>query len=279
MDHIVSKEWLLARLFEPDLLLADCRFLLDDPNAGHNRYTEERIPGAVYFDLEKDLSGPLDKHGGRHPLPDIDKLAETFGKAGIDESVRVVAYDDQGGAMASRLWWLLRYLGHDSVWVLEDGFSAWKKSGLPVTDDPVHVQVPKTFTKDIQSDFVADKDDVQHALEADSAILLDSRDPERYAGTREPTDRVAGHIPKAQNRFWKGNLEPDGRWKTKEERIEQFKDLDKEQEYIVYCGSGVTACVNILSMYECGFGQVKLYPGSWSDWISYPDHPVATDEG
>ena len=133
MKHIVSKQWLLARLYEPDIVIADCRFDLSDPSEGGRAYDLDRIPGAVYFDLEQDLSGPVQEHGGRHPLPDVDELAEKLGKAGIDNTVKVVAYDDQGGAISSRLWFLLKYMGRGEVYVLDEGYTAWKDAGFPVS--------------------------------------------------------------------------------------------------------------------------------------------------
>nr|WP_255570812.1 sulfurtransferase [Cohnella sp. CFH 77786] len=271
-------KWLLARLYEPDLVIVDCRFQLGNGEAGLNAYKEGYIPGAVYFDLEKDLSAPVAEHGGRHPLPDIGVLAGKLGKAGIDGAVRVVAYDDQGGAMASRFWWLLRYMGHENVYVMEQGFTAWKQAGYPVTDAEPPIRVPKTFVPQLQEDMLADVEDVRRAVRERSDVLIDSREAPRYRGEVEPIDRVAGHIPKALNRFWKDSLRGDGTWKDAGEQRERFEDLQPDDRVIVYCGSGVTACPNVLALEEAGYKNVRLYAGSWSDWITYSENPIAVGE-
>lgn len=278
MKNIVSMKWLLARLYEPDLVIADCRFQLGNPDAGRQAYEESYIPGAVYFDLEKDLSGPVGEHGGRHPLPDMDELAEKLSKAGIDETVRVVAYDDQGGAMASRFWWLLRYMGHEKVYVMDQGFAAWKEAGFPVTGAKPPIRVPKKFVPRVQEGMLAGVEDVRRAVREGTDVLIDSREGPRYRGEVEPLDKVAGHIPTAKNRFWKDAIGAGGAWKSAEEQRSRFADLKPDDRIIVYCGSGVTACPNVLALEEAGFANVRLYAGSWSDWISYPEDPIATGE-
>jgi thiosulfate/3-mercaptopyruvate sulfurtransferase len=278
MKNVVSMRWLLARLYEPDLVIADCRFQLGSPDAGRKAYEESYIPGAVYFDLEKDLSGPVGEHGGRHPLPDIGELAAKLSKAGIDETVRVVAYDDQGGAMASRFWWLLRYLGHEKVYVMDQGFTAWKNAGFPVTSAAPPIRVPRKFVPRMQEGMLAGVEDVRRAVREGTDVLIDSREGPRYRGETEPLDKAAGHIPTAKNRFWKDGIGPDGLWKRPEEQRSRFADLNQNDRIIVYCGSGVTACPNVLALEEAGFANVRLYAGSWSDWISYPDNPIATGE-
>jgi thiosulfate/3-mercaptopyruvate sulfurtransferase len=278
MRNIVSMKWLLARLYEPDLVIVDCRYQLADTSAGRAAYEEGYIPGAVYFHLSQDLSSPISAHGGRHPLPDIETLADKLGKAGIDGSVRVVVYDDQGGAMASRLWWLLRYLGHEKVYLMDEGFTAWKNAGFPVTDATPPIRVPKKFVPQPQNDMLVGVNEVRRAITERTDILFDSRDPRRYAGLEETIDPVAGHIPTARNRFWKDNLNNDGSWKTAEELQERFKAVKQDDSIIVYCGSGVTACPNVLALEEAGFLNVKLYAGSWSDWISYEGNLVAVGE-
>lgn len=277
MKHIVSMKWLLARLYEPDLVIVDCRFQLGDPEAGRRSYAAGYIPGAVYMDLEQELSAPkrADGRGGRHPLPEIGQLAAVLGKAGIDRETRVVAYDDQGGAMASRLWWLLRYLGHDQVYVMDQGFGAWQAAGFPVTDAPPHVRVPKRYEPSVRPELLADVEAVRAASRDGSSVLVDSREPVRYRGEAEPIDPVAGHIPGAVNRFWKDVLDEAGRWRGAEALAERFADLPKDSELIVYCGSGVTACPNVLALDEAGFTNVKLYAGSWSDWITYEGNAIA----
>ena len=278
MEHIVSMKWLLARLYEQDLAIVDCRFLLSDADAGRRSYSEGYIPGAVYMDLERDLSAPVGKHGGRHPLPDVGELAVKLGRAGIDRGTRIVAYDDQGGAMASRLWWLLRYMGHDAVYVMDQGYSAWKATGYPVTGAQPAIRVPKRYEPTVQEAMLADVDAVRAASSEGSSVLVDSRETRRYLGLEEPIDKVAGHITGARNWFWKDNLDEQGRWRSAEQLEERFAALPKDAAIIVYCGSGVTACPNVLALEAAGYRNVRLYAGSWSDWISYEGNAVAVGE-
>lgn len=277
MRNVVGMKWLLARMYEPDLVIVDCRFQLGQPESGRAAYTESHIPGAVYLDLEKDLSAPLGEHGGRHPLPDIATLTGTLSRVGIGNDVRVVAYDDQGGAMASRLWWLLKYLGHEQAYVMDEGFSAWVKAGYPVSADQ-KVPIPSRFLATVQHSMLAEVDEVRERLGSDRVTLIDSREAPRYRGEVEPIDPVAGHIPDAINRFWKDALDERGAWKDASGQAARFRDLPQDRELIVYCGSGVTACPNVLALQEAGFEKVRLYAGSWSDWISYSENPVATGD-
>lgn len=281
MKSIVSKRWLLARLYEPDIIIADCRSLLGQAGAGRTQFNEDHIPGAIHFDLEEDLTAPLGEHGGRHPLPDVNTLAARLSRAGINASSRIVAYDDQGGMMASRFWWLLRYLGHEQVYVLEEGYSAWKEAKFPVTSDQP-IRIPSTFTPNVQPQMLTSMQEVHRvskdSLPGGSSILIDSRERPRYLGLEEPIDQAAGHIPGAVNFFWKEVLDEQGSFKNAEQLQQHFADLDPHAEIIVYCGSGVSACPNVLALNEAGFSKVRLYPGSWSDWISYEENPVATGE-
>lgn len=277
MSQRVSKNWLLARLYEADIVIADCRFQLGKPDAGREAYEAGHIPRAVYLDLERDLSGPVEAHGGRHPLPDAQQLIERLRRAGIGRDSRVVAYDDQGGAMASRLWWLLRYLGHEQVYVMEEGYSAWAAAGFPVTTEQP-VVIPSDFAGQPRPELLADVEAVRQASQSGAPTLIDSREPRRYAGLEEPIDRKAGHIPGARNFFWKQALDEQNRWLSAEELQAHFAGLEPEQEIVVYCGSGVTACPNVLALTEAGFRNVRLYAGSWSDWISYSENPIATGE-
>jgi thiosulfate/3-mercaptopyruvate sulfurtransferase len=273
MKNVVSMKWLLARMYEPDLVIADCRFQLGKPDWGRTAYAESHIPGAVYLDLERDLSAPVGEHGGRHPLPDVAALTGTLSRVGIGNGVRVVAYDDQGGAMASRLWWLLKYLGHEQVYVMDEEFSAWVKARYPVSAER-KTPIPSPFYATVQHNMLAEVDDVRERLGSDIAILIDSREAPRYRGEVEPIDRVAGHIPGAINRFWRDALDERGAWKDAAGQAARFGDLPRDRELIVYCGSGVTACPNVLALQEAGFEKVRLYAGSWSDWISYEENPV-----
>lgn len=277
MNNIVSPKWLLARMYEPDIVIVDCRFLMGQPDAGRELYEVSHIPGAVYLDLEKDLSAPVDEHGGRHPLPDIFDLTVTLSRVGIGNETRVVAYDDQGGAMASRLWWLLKYLGHEQVVVLDEGYTAWEKAGFPVSSEQ-RVLIPSKFLANVQHTMLVEMDEVKELLGDERVTLIDSREAPRYRGEVEPLDKVAGHIPGAINRFWKDGLAESGAWKDDVGQGERFDDLNRDGQFIVYCGSGVTATPNVIALQEAGFNKVRLYAGSWSDWISYSENPVATGE-
>lgn len=277
MNNIVSMAWLKEHMGEPDVVIADCRFVLGKPEAGHEAYETSHIPGAVYLDLEKDLSAPVNEHGGRHPLPDIFDLTVALSRAGIGNDTKVVAYDDQGGAMASRLWWLLKYLGHEQVYVMDEGFAAWTNAGYPVTD-VIAEPTPAKFLAVVEHTMLVEMDQVQELLGREGVTLIDSREAPRYRGEVEPIDRVAGHIPGAINRFWKDGLTDSGSWKDAAEQAERFDDLDREREIIVYCGSGVTATPNVIALKEAGFTNVRLYAGSWSDWISRPENPIAVGD-
>jgi len=277
MNHIVSLKWLLARMYEPDIVIVDCRFQLGKPNAGREAYEASHIPGAVYLDLEKDLSAPVGEHGGRHPLPDIVDLTVALGRVGIGNETRVVAYDDQGGAMASRLWWLLKYVGHEQVYVLDEGFTAWTIAKYPVSSEQ-KVLIPAKFLATVQHNMLVEMDEVRELLGDERVTLIDSREAPRYRGEVEPLDKKAGHIPGAINRFWKDGLADSGAWKDAAAQAERFADLNRDGEVIVYCGSGVTATPNVIALQEAGFRKVRLYAGSWSDWISYSENPIATGE-
>ncbi|AZN38972.1 sulfurtransferase [Paenibacillus albus] len=277
MKNIVSLKWLLARMYESDIVIVDCRFQLGKPESGREAYTESHIPGAVYLDLEKDLSAPIEEHGGRHPLPDIAELTVTLSRAGIGNASRVIAYDDQGGAMASRLWWLLKYMGHEEVYVLDEGYSAWKNAGFPVSADQ-KVLIPAQFLATVQHNLLVEADEVHEKLEDPAVTIIDSREGPRYRGEVEPIDRVAGHIPGAINRFWAEGRDADGKYKSAEGQAARFEGLPVDGETIVYCGSGVTACPNVLALGEAGFTNVRLYAGSWSDWITYEGNPIATGD-
>jgi len=258
---------------DSDLVVVDCRFELMKPDAGRKAYEQDHIPGAVYLDLEKDLSGPVGRHGGRHPLPETETFAKTMGRVGIDRSKTVVAYDDQGGAMAARLWWLLRYFGHERVALLDGGYRGWKEKGHPVTSDQVQPR-PTRFVPQIRHpEWLVSMEEVRRHR----GLLIDSREPGRYAGKFEPIDAKAGHIPGAINYFWKNNLNKEQQWKKPEELKKAFSFIPEGEQPIVYCGSGVTACANLLALHVAGRSG-RLYAGSFSDWISYEENPVAQGE-
>ncbi|WP_223831665.1 sulfurtransferase [Bacillus swezeyi] len=277
MSTVKSPEWVYKRLKEKpeQTVIADVRFQLTKPEEGRKAYMKGHLPGAVYVDLKEDLSGELEKHGGRHPLPSPEKLAKKLGAIGIDRHTAVVIYDDSGGMFAARFWWQLRYLGHDSVYVMDGGFSNWVKAGYDVTTEIPH-PVPRDFELTLKDVELLNAKQVQDRLNREDTILIDAREPARYTGEAEPLDQQAGHIPGAKNYFWKDNLTEEGKWKNKEQLKQHYASLDRSSEIVVYCGSGVSACPNVLGLKEAGFQNVKLYAGSWSDWISYPDHPIAT---
>lgn len=272
MTNLISAAALADSIGQENLVLVDCRFDVADPERGPRNHAEGHIPGAVYAHLDEDLSLPVALHGGRHPLPAIDRMEALFGRLGIESGrTRVIAYDDAGGSYAARLWWMLRYLGHRQVQLLDGGWQAWLAGGGPVETTAPSVR-PARFTAEVRHEMLADVDDVR-ALGSGST-LIDSRAPERYRGETEPLDAKAGHIPGAVNRPWMAALAPDLRLLSPERLREAFGELSDRP--VVYCGSGVTACINVLAIEEAGYGMPRLYAGSWSDWISWPENPIAT---
>ncbi len=266
---IVSPEWLATNTDNPQVVIIDCRFSLAEPELGQKQYQESHIPGAFYLDLNRDLASSVGKHGGRHPLPNIEELADKLSAIGINSpETLVVAYDDSRLAFAARLWWLLRYMGHSKVALLDGGFSAWKAAGYPVTDILPEPREGK-FVAQLQQDLAVDIAAVKERKDLPGKVLVDSRESERYEGLREPIDPIAGHIPGAVNYPWQGVTDETGKVRSASEQKQRWTELEKAEEIIVYCGSGVTACVNLLSLEIAGIPDAKLYVGSWSDWCSY----------
>ncbi len=279
---VVSVQWLHdaianpATPTSPSVVVVDCRFSLMQPELGRQQYEAGHIPGAYYLDLNQDLSSPVASHGGRHPLPDVNGLASKLAAIGIhSQTTWVVAYDDSRFAFASRLWWLLRYLGHDRVAVLDGGLAAWQGAGYPVSAD---IPPPQTgnFIPQVRSPLVVDIDTVAQRKELPTVALVDSREGDRYRGEREPIDPIAGHIPGAINLPWQEVTTTEGFVQPVSLHQQRWQSLAHADEILVYCGSGVTACVNLLSLELAGLVNGKLYAGSWSDWCSYPDRPIAT---
>jgi len=263
-------------LLEHGLRVIDVRYKLGgkDPNWGRQAYLAGHIPGAVFFDLNQDLSSPVKKHGGRHPLADIDKFAEQLGEVGIDEHTRIMVYDDNAGAFAGRAWWMLKYMGHKDVVVLDAGYSAWLEHKLPIeTTSPQFAAC--TYKTNLQKDLLVDMEYLKNNISDPKAVILDARAYPRYQGLNEHLDPKAGHIPSALSYPYTENLK-GVKFKTKTELKERFKNFEKDQEIILYCGSGVTACHNFLVLDSLGYKNLKLYIGSWSDWVSYPDNPIET---
>ena len=275
MEFTVNKEWLVQQLANDWVNVIDCRFDMSQPHIGKEQYETSHIPGSVYLDLEKDLSSPVEEHGGRHPLPDLHTLKNTLEKLGISNESTVVVYDSGSCENASRAWWLLSYLGHERVFLLDGGFAAWEKAGYPLTDEPAQVK-PATFRVNVQSDMLATYEDVQNLVASGSkeTILIDSRSPERYRGDEEPIDAKAGRIPGAINHPWQKSLQANGSFKNEKTQQERFEKLNPDTPLVVYCGSGITAATNYLALKQAGYQDVKLYAGSFSDWISYPESPV-----
>ncbi|MBP1996533.1 sulfurtransferase [Paenibacillus eucommiae] len=275
-SNIVDTTWVQTQLQAgANLAIADVRFSPKEASYGRNAYDHGHLPGAVFVDFKADLTDPAREHGGRSPLPEQERLAGIFGGLGIDLDTPVVVYEDVNGPAAARLWWVLKYLGHEQVYVLDGGYSAWTAAGLPVTTE-VPEPVSKTFNPILKPELLVGIEEVRSATKNEETVLIDSRDANQYLGLEAPFDPIAGHIPSAVNFFWKDSLTETGNWKSAEELREQFSGVDPSQEIIVYCGSGISATPNVLALEEAGFRNVKLYGGSWSDWISYPENPIAT---
>lgn len=264
MNPIITAEQLKAH-DNRSLVIFDCRFNLMNKTLGAEQYRHGHIPGAYYLDLETQLSGPVDQHGGRHPLPDSENFTKTLRDAGVNQQSLVVVYDDSRMAYAARAWWLLRYYGHQQVMILDGGYSAWVNSGKPI-DKRTPAPKAGNFRASIQADWTMNRTDI---LQQQAAItLIDSREAKRYSGEEEPIDPVAGHIPGALNFFWQEVTDEQGFIKAAAFHRAHWSALANKENIVVYCGSGVTACVNLLSLQLAGL-KAKLYPGSWSDWCSY----------
>jgi thiosulfate/3-mercaptopyruvate sulfurtransferase len=270
---LISADLLATKLDDPAIRIVDTRWYLADVEQGRREYEVAHIPGAVFLDVEDDLSTP-GNGAGRHPLPDWSAFARRLGAAGIDRHHAVVAYDAVDGSIAARLWWMLRRLGHESVLVLDGGWGAWTRLGMPV-EEAIPRYPPTSYHAAVQQGGVIDRDELRRAL--GEVVLLDARAPERYEGITEPVDPIAGHIPTAVNAFHGGNVTADGHFKSPDNLRARFESLGARGDLpaVTYCGSGVTSCHNILAMHLAGLPEPTLYPGSWSDW-STEGYPVAT---
>jgi thiosulfate/3-mercaptopyruvate sulfurtransferase len=260
----------------PEWRVFDCRHDLFKPDLGESQYREAHIPRALFAHLERDLSGAKNGKNGRHPLPDPASFAAWLGRQGLRRSDQVVCYDAGNGSMAARLWWMLRWIGHEAVAVLDGGFSKWTAEKRQSTAD-----VPSFAATDYRPEKeprgLVTADQVRQ-----SGLLLDARAAARYRGEQEPIDPVAGHIPGAKNRFNGDNVSPQGTFKSAEQLRAEFRAILGERspaEVVHYCGSGVSACHNLLAMEVAGLPGGKLYAGSWSEWISDPARPVETSAG
>lgn len=266
-----------------DAVIVDCRFDLKDPASGETRYAQGHLPGAVYAHLDRDLSNPPTTDHGRHPLPPPARLAEVFGRLGIAPGRQVVVYDDAGGMMAARLWWMLRYMGHDDVALLDGGLAAWQAAGHAL-DAGVVAPVAASFRGRPRAERLVLIDEVAEAVATGASLsceLVDARDPARYRGEVEPIDRRAGHIPGARNHFFQRNLDAKGSFlppaRLREAFVGSLGTLP-DATTVHYCGSGVTACHNVLAQVHAGLPEPRLYCGSWSEWSRDAQRPAATGD-
>jgi thiosulfate/3-mercaptopyruvate sulfurtransferase len=273
---IISTSELAAHAADSSWVVVDCRFKLADEDWGKREYLIAHVPCAVYAHLGRDLSSPPDGSNGRHPLPRPDTLIETFGRLGISQDTQVVAYDQDSGMFASRLWWLLRWMGHDAVAVLDGGFAKWTTEHRPTAAGD-HAQHARQFLGEPRADMTAGAADVAARVGRHDTRLVDARAPERYRGDTEPLDRVAGHIPGAANYFFQQNLDERGLFRSPDDLRERLSGTlagIPPDQVVCYCGSGVTACHNLLALEHAGLPGAKLYAGSWSEWSSDPARPV-----
>jgi thiosulfate/3-mercaptopyruvate sulfurtransferase len=278
-SDLIRTSELEPHLSETDWAIVDARFYLAEPAKGEAEYLEAHVPGAVYAHLDRDLSGPLTGRNGRHPMPSIEQMTVRFSGWGIDESVQVVAYDSSQGQMAARLWWMLRYLGHDAVAVLDGGLGAWLAEKRPLARGR-EARGARTFVPRPRDSMRIDVEALEAAL--GEILLIDARAPERFRGEIELLDPVAGHIPGAFNHPTASSLRPDGRFLDARTLGERFRSLMKDtppSSVVSYCGSGVTACHNLLAMEVAGIRGGRLYPGSWSEWCADESRPIERGKG
>jgi len=280
-ETLVDVTTLAAHLEDPSWVLVDCRFALTDAKAGPRAFAEATIPGAVHADLDRDLAGPVvPGHSGRHPLPEREVFARILGTWGVDASTQVVAFDDRGGAFASRLWWMMRWMGHGASAVLDGGLASWIEAGQRLAPGQAKRDATCFVPRQALVEAV-NADDVQASSSDPAVTLLDARGLGRFLGEDESIDPIAGHISGARSAPYVDNLGEDGRFKSAPQLAQRFAERlegTESDKAIVYCGSGVTACHDLLAMTYAGLPMPRLYPGSWSDWITDPSRPRATGE-
>lgn len=278
---LIETNEVAAHLDDPNWGIIDCRYFLNHPELGHKQYLDAHIPGAVYADLHDDLSGPATQaNAGRHPLPDPATFAAKLGSWGIDKDVQVVAYDGAGGMVAGRLWWMLNWLGHEKVAVLNGDYRAWFHEGRPTVSGE-ETRAPRTFTPTVHPERVVTAEQVLASLNNPTMKLLDARARDRFRGENETLDPKAGHIPGAKSAPYTENLDSHGRFLPPEQLAARFKGLLGDaagEDAVLTCGSGVTAAHNALAMAIAGLGTPRIYSGSWSDWITDPTRPIATGD-
>ena len=277
-SSLISPKTVNEHLEDPNWRFFDCRYVLTEPDKKQAEFAEAHLPGATYAHVNHDLAAPpIPEKTGRHPLPKITELSNTFSAWGISPSTQVVIYDDTGGAYAARLWWMLRWLGHDAVAVMDGGWPRWLKEERPVSAE---VFIPETvkFNASPREHWSVSAEDISIYFNNPEVRVLDARSRDRFRGENETIDPVAGHIPGAVSAPFTENLDADGNWKSKFELRKMYLELlegSPAEQAITYCGSGITACHNILAMCYAGLGDTRLYSGSWSDWITNPERPVA----
>ncbi len=273
---LISCEELAVHLNDAQWRVFDCRHQLSDAGYGEKAYAGGHLPQALFLHLDRDLSAPMNGRNGRHPLPDAELLARKLGAAGVSRQTQVVAYDDAGGMVAGRLWWLLRWLGHERVALLDGGINQWVKEGRPLSAE-LPQSTPAVF-EIAGRDGVVSTDEVLANLDSKAFCVVDARAPDRFRGENETIDPVGGHIPGACNRFFTDNLDTNGLFRPAAELRREFLDLLDglaPERVVMQCGSGVSACHNLLAMELAGLHGARLYAGSWSEWCSDPARPVA----
>lgn len=275
MKNIVSQDWLINNLPNENLITLDARAGLTDPNYGYQAYKEGHIKGAQFVSMEETMTGKLGLHGGRHPLPDMEIFIEDMKRLGINDDSTIVIYDDGDLAMAGRLWWLLKYSGREKVYILEGGIKDWISNKNRLTTEIQDPIISDSLNLDINDLMNVNINYIKAATDSDKIAIVDARARERYLGEIEPLDRIPGHIPGALNFPWM-DLVSDGKIMDKEQLMDYFKPLEKYEEIIVHCGSGITGTVNYIFMEEIGM-KPRLYAGGYSDWVSYDDNEVVKE--
>ena len=274
---VISASELFAQLDNPKWIIFDCRFNVTQPQWGREQYHDGHIPGAFYCDLDKDLSSPPTSYSGRHPLPDAQTLALKLAAWGVSDNSQVVVYDEAVGAVAARMWWTLRWLGHNTVAVLDGGLKQWNEATYPLNTELPKAKPKGNFQPHPNDDLWVSTAEVERVGTDADTVLIDARSKARFRGEEEQVDPIGGHIPGALNRPLTDNMGSDGRFLSSQQLRDYYAPLCREQ-VIHYCGSGVTACHNLLAMEVAGLGLQQLYVGSWSEWIRSKDRPLATGD-
>lgn len=275
---LIDAATLVSQLGRDDVAIFDCRFELGNPGWGEAEYAREHLPGAQYLHLDRDLSSPVTPQSGRHPLPDPRDFARRIGALGAGADMQLFAYDHGNGAYAARFWWLARWIGVRSVAVLDGGITAWRANGLPL-ENTVRTPRPRVMPVNLAENAALDSAAVDHSRRRPGTLLVDARGADRFAGRNETIDPVAGHVPGARNMPFAANLGADGRFLPVDVlrgRWNTFLGSQPPATLVAMCGSGVTACQNLLALEHAGLHGARLYPGSWSEWIRDPRRPIAT---